>query len=86
MEDRYGAMLAGAAEYLCHRYDLQVPEWIEEPQYTLPESEDFWRMPVLSDQEAQLRRAAKVEPELRSSIDRPLVIKAQDASGFGGMV
>jgi hypothetical protein len=29
------AMLAGSAEYLCHRYKLPVPGWTEEPQYFL---------------------------------------------------
>jgi len=29
------AMLAGAAEYLCHRYGLPTPSWLEELQYFL---------------------------------------------------
>jgi hypothetical protein len=29
------AMLAGAAEYLCHRYGFPVPSWTEEPQFFL---------------------------------------------------
>lgn len=29
------AILAGAAEYLCHRYGLPVPAWTEKPQYFL---------------------------------------------------
>jgi hypothetical protein len=29
------AVLAGAAEYLCHRYELLVPAWTENSQYFL---------------------------------------------------
>lgn len=29
------AVLAGAAEYLCHRYKLPVPSWTEEAQFYL---------------------------------------------------
>ena len=29
------AVLAGAAEYLSHRYGLPVPDWTEEPQFFL---------------------------------------------------
>jgi len=31
----WGAVLAGSAEYLCHRYKLPVPSWTEEPRYFL---------------------------------------------------
>jgi hypothetical protein len=31
------ALLAGVAEYLCHHFELPVPEWTEKPEYFLPE-------------------------------------------------
>lgn len=31
------ALLAGVAEYLSERYSLPVPDWVHDPQYTLPE-------------------------------------------------
>jgi hypothetical protein len=31
------AWLAGVAEYLCHRFGLAVPEWVEKPEYFLAE-------------------------------------------------
>jgi hypothetical protein len=31
------AWFAGMAEYLCHRFNLSVPEWTEKPEYFLPE-------------------------------------------------
>jgi hypothetical protein len=31
------AWFAGMTEYLCHCFELPVPEWIEKPEYFLPE-------------------------------------------------
>jgi hypothetical protein len=36
------ALLAGVAEYLCQRYGLPVPEWVNEPEFFLPEIWDPW--------------------------------------------
>ncbi|GEM_PF-1429188 len=36
------AMLAGSAEYLCHRYDLDVPEWVADHRFQLPHLQDFY--------------------------------------------
>lgn len=33
------SILAGAAEYLSKEFDLPIPEWVNEPQYFLP---DYW--------------------------------------------
>lgn len=59
-----GAMMAGAAEYLCRRYGLPIPSWTEEPQYFLngrwellpafqPEVAGTWvPFPFLGDEES----------------------------------
>jgi hypothetical protein len=75
MEDRYRVMLAGAAEYLCQRYDLKVPEWVYETQYYLPELDDFWGFLLDDTIEAKQRRASHVEPEFRS---RNLIFEARN--------
>lgn len=36
------ALLAGTAEFLSEEFNLPVPEWVHEPQYTLPEAWDPW--------------------------------------------
>jgi hypothetical protein len=75
MEDRYRVMLAGAAEYLCHRYDLKVPAWVYEPQYYMPELDDFWVFFLDDSTKAKQRRASHVEPEFRN---RNLIFEARN--------
>lgn len=36
-EDDHAALLAGTAEYLCDRYGLIKPDWVDDPIYILAE-------------------------------------------------
>lgn len=36
------ALLAGVAEYLCQRYSLPVPSWVNEPEFFLDRRWDPW--------------------------------------------
>ena len=47
------AWLAGVAEYLCHRFNLPVPEWTEKPEYFLPEP---WEESRADTGECEFRR------------------------------
>jgi hypothetical protein len=55
-------MLAGSAEYLCHRYDLDVPEWVADHRFRLPHLEGFYPEPP----ETRLARCPRSAPEFLS--------------------
>ena len=55
----YQAVLAGTAEFLCERYDLDLPAWIDDPRYTLPALFEFW--PCLPA-ETKFRRVQRSAP------------------------
>jgi len=58
----YGALLAGAAEFLCQEFDLPVPIWVHYPQFTLDElwEPEEWMFP--EDAEFRKRRIQKAHP------------------------
>jgi hypothetical protein len=68
----YQALLAGAAEYLCGRYDLDLPEWIDDPSFTMTTLYEFW--PSLN-QTRRFRRVQRAAPEF---LRRNLVFQARD--------
>jgi hypothetical protein len=67
----YQALLAGAAEYLCNRYDLDLPVWIDEPRYRMPILFEMW--PRLQ-WETRFRRVQRSAPEF---LKRNLVFEAR---------
>jgi hypothetical protein len=69
----HAALLAGTAEYLCHRYDLDVPEWVSDPRYRL---RDLWDVEgYLNPRETLYRRVQRSEPEFLS---RNVVFEARN--------
>jgi hypothetical protein len=68
----YQALLAGAAEYLCNRYDLDLPAWIDDPRYTLPFLYEMW--PCLQP-ETRFRRVQRAAPEF---LKRNLIFEARN--------
>lgn len=47
------AWFVGVVEYLCRRFKLAVPSWIEKPEYFLPQS---WRKSHNDTREPEFRR------------------------------
>jgi hypothetical protein len=70
-----GALLAGAAEYLCRRYDLDLPDWIDDPQYVLPEIYDFWGDITPEVRAMRFRRVQRSSPEF---LKRNVVFEARN--------
>ena len=69
------ALLAGAAEYLCHRYGLSVPAWTEESAYTLAEVWDPWEDILPSLEASRPDRIARTPPEF---LHRNVVYEARN--------
>lgn len=42
LSPQWKALLAGTAEFLSKEFGLPVPEWVNDPQYTLPVQWDRW--------------------------------------------
>lgn len=70
-----GTLLAGAAEYLCRRYDLDLPDWIDDPQYVLPEIYDFWGDITPEVRAMRFRRVQRSSPEF---LKRNVVFEARN--------
>jgi hypothetical protein len=58
----YQALLAGAAEFWCREFDLQVPAWTEDPQYFLSEPWMPWSEFLADDPEVVARLRAAADP------------------------
>ena len=57
------ALLAGAAEFLCTEFGLLIPQWVSDPQYTLPEPfEPYGWMYVGETEEQHQARIAEAHP------------------------
>jgi len=65
----YRAMLAGAAEYLSRRFNLEVPDWVNRPEFFLDQEWDILSE-VLPDVEQyrEERRARADEAFLRRNV------------------
>ena len=66
-------MLAGAAEYLCSRYNLEAPDWIDDSRYVLPALRDYWADVLPVSRDHLFRRCQRAEPEF---LKRNLVFEA----------
>jgi len=59
LSPRWRAVLAGTAEYLCKQFNLPIPGWTEEPEYSLPEIWNPWTDMGLDMKELEEERKAK---------------------------
>lgn len=69
------ALLAGAAEFLSEEFGLPVPEWVNDPQYTLPEPWDPWEDLVPDVEQYRDGRIAKSHP---SFLKRNVVFESRN--------
>ena len=69
------ALLAGVAEYLCRRYDLDLPDWIYDPQFRLPALWDPVEDIFPDSRGTRYRRCQRSEPEFLS---RNVVFEARN--------
>lgn len=56
------ALLAGTAEFLSQEFGLTAPDWVNDPQYTLPEMWDPWEEIVPDIEQFRDERIAKSHP------------------------
>jgi hypothetical protein len=57
------SMLAGAAEFMCTEFGLPIPEWVNEPEFTMPEPfEPYGWMYTGESEDDHQRRIAKAHP------------------------
>lgn len=69
------ALLAGVAEYLCRRYDLDLPSWIDDSQYCLSELWDPVEDVCFALRASRYRRCKRAEPEF---LRRNIVFEARN--------
>ena len=69
------ALLAGVAEYLCRRYELDLPGWICDPRYYLAELWDPVEVLCPDLRVSRYRRCQRSEPEF---LRRNVVFEARN--------
>jgi hypothetical protein len=74
-ELQYKVLLAGSAEYLCDRWELDMPDWIGDPQYRMPELTDFGVARLLDLRETRFRRCQRAAPQF---LKRNLIFEARN--------
>lgn len=70
---KYQALLAGAADYLCTRYDLDLPDWIDDEQYCLSCLCD-WTLDLPELRSTRFRRCQRADPVF---LKRNLIFEAR---------
>jgi len=63
---KYQVVLAGTAEFFCRRYDLDMPDWIDDPAYRLPQLTDWYDEVFPELRLSRLRRCQRAAPEFLS--------------------
>lgn len=69
------ALLAGVAEYLCTRYSLPIPEWVNAPEFFLHDFWDLWEDLCPDMEEFSLGR---IERSPEAFLKRRVVFEARN--------
>jgi hypothetical protein len=62
IEPEWRALLAGAAEFLCGEFRLEIPAWVNEPEFRLDEPWEPYAWLLSDEPGAYERRVAKAHP------------------------
>lgn len=60
---QWAVFCAASVEYLCVQAGLDIPSWVDDPRYILPEEEAFYTSPAASQKPAVRERLHRQSPE-----------------------